>query len=110
MENKLYLYSCYVYVPVPGFPAGGLISKIFLDRIQEITILTGIITDEQCLYRYYPVPRIPMLGNATRVLALFDFRSIILGSDGYPIRIPPQVLHRIQKRLHPILEKKRADN
>ena len=110
MENKLSLYSYYIYIPVPGFPAGGLTSKIFLDSIQEVTILTGIITDEQFLYRYYPVPRIPTLGNATRVFALFDFRFIILGSDGYPIRISPQVLHRIQKCLHPILEKKRADN
>ena len=46
MENKLCLYSCYIYNSVAAFPAGGLTSKIFLDRIQEITILTGIITDD----------------------------------------------------------------
>ena len=36
----------YVYVPVPGFPADGLISKVLFDRIREVTVLTGIITDE----------------------------------------------------------------
>ena len=51
------------------------------------------------------MPRIPTVGNATRVLALFDFRFMILGSDACPIRILPQVLHRIQKHLHPILQK-----
>ena len=28
----------------------------------------GIITDEKFLYNYCPVPRIPMVGNATRML------------------------------------------
>ena len=95
----------YVYVPVPGFPADGLTSKVLLDRIREVTVLIGVITDKQFLHRYCPVPRIPIVGNATRVLTLFDFRSMILGSDACPIHIPPQVLHRIQKRLHPILQK-----
>ena len=46
-------------------------------------------------------PRIPMLENATRVLALFDFRFIILGLDTCPIHIQP----RIQRRLQPISQK-----
>ena len=71
----------YIYVPVPGFPVDGLTSKVLFDRIGEITILIGIIMDKQFLYRYCPIPRIPTVGNATRVLALFDFRSMILGSD-----------------------------
>ena len=95
----------YIYVPVLGFPADGLTSKVLFDRIREVTVLTRIITDEKCIYRYCPVPRIPTVGNTTRVFALFDFRSMILGSDACPIRILPQVLHRIQKRLHPILQK-----
>ena len=53
------------------------------------------------------MPRIPTVGNVLRVLALFDFRSMILGLDVCPIRILPQDLHRIQKRLHPILQKGR---
>ena len=36
----------YIYVPVSGFPVDGLISKVLLDRIREVTVLTGIITDE----------------------------------------------------------------
>ena len=36
----------YVYVPVPGFPADGLTSKVFFDRIREITVLIGIIMNE----------------------------------------------------------------
>ena len=36
----------YVYVPVPGFPADGLTSKVLFDRIREVIVLTGIITDE----------------------------------------------------------------
>ena len=36
----------YVYVPVPGFPADGLTSKVLFDRIREVTVLTGIITDK----------------------------------------------------------------
>ena len=94
-----------VYIPVLGFPADGLTSKVLLDRIREIAVLTGIITDEQFLHRYCPAPRISIVGNAARVLALFDFRSMILGSDSCPIRIQPQVLHRIQRRLQPILQK-----
>ena len=94
-----------VYIPIPGFPADALISKVLLDRIREIAILTGIITDKQFLHRYYPVPRIPIVGNAARLLALFDFRSMILGSDSCPIRVQPQVLHRIQRHLQPILQK-----
>ncbi|MCV6628508.1 MAG: hypothetical protein OIF50_01470 [Flavobacteriaceae bacterium] len=84
-----------VYNPVSGFPSDGLKSKLLLDRIRELAVLTGVITDKQFLHRYCPVPRIPTVGNATRVLALFDFRSMILGSDTCPIRIQPQVLHRI---------------
>lgn len=42
-----------------------------------------------------------MLENATRVLALFDFRFIILGLDACPIHIQP----RIQRRLQPISQK-----
>ena len=36
----------YVYVPIPGFPADGLTSKVLFDRIREVIVLTGIITDE----------------------------------------------------------------
>ena len=46
-----------------------------------------------------------MVGNATRVLTLFNFRSMILGLDAYPIRIQPQILYRIQKLLQPIFQK-----
>ena len=46
-----------------------------------------------------------MLGNATRVLALFDFRFIILGLDACPIHIKPHILYRIQRRLQLVLEK-----
>ena len=51
------------------------------------------------------MPRIPTVENTTRVFAVFDFRFMILGADACPIRILPQVLHRIQKHLHPILQK-----
>ena len=57
----------HIYIPVPDFPADGLISKILFDYIREVVILTGIITDEQFLYKYGPVPRIPTVENATRV-------------------------------------------
>ena len=36
----------YIYVPILGIPVDGLISKVLLDRIREVTLLTGIITDE----------------------------------------------------------------
>ena len=36
----------YIYIPVPDFPADGLISKILFDYIREVAILIGIITDE----------------------------------------------------------------
>ena len=105
-DNYITKYKMnYIYVLVPGIPVDGLTSKVLFDRIREVTVLTRIITDKLFIYRYCPVPRIPTVGNTTRVLVLFDFRSMILGSDICPIRILPQVLHRIQKRLHPILQK-----
>ena len=45
------------------------------------------------------------MGNATRLLALFDFRFMILGSDACPIHIQPEILYRIQGRLQSILQK-----
>lgn len=65
--------------PVPGFPANGLLSKVFFDRIREVVGLIGIIADEEFLCRYCPVPRILMMGDIIRMLALFDCRFIILG-------------------------------
>ena len=43
MKDKLYLYS---WIPVPGFFADNLISKVIFNRIREVATLTGIITDE----------------------------------------------------------------
>ena len=48
----------------------------------------------------------PMVGNTTRIFILLDFQFMILGWDIFPIHIQSQILYRIQKYLHPILEKK----
>ena len=47
----------------------------------------GIIADKEFLYRYYLIFRIPIIENATRMLALFDFRFIILDLVACPIHI-----------------------
>ena len=94
-----------IYIPVPGFLANGFTAKVLLDGIREVSALTGTIRHEQFLHKYAPVPRIRTVGNDTRILALFDFRSMILGSDACPTRMQPQLLHQIQKRLQPILQK-----
>lgn len=76
-----------IYIFVSGFPANNLISKILFDHIREIAVLIGFIADKEFLHRYCLVPRIPMVGNATRVLALFNFRFMILATNIYPIHI-----------------------
>ena len=86
MEDKLCLYSGTWF-----FCRWFGIENIFFDCIKEIAILTGGIIDKQFFYRYCLVPRIPIVGNAARTFTLFDFRSMILGSDFCPIHI--QYLH-----------------
>lgn len=46
-----------------------------------------IIADKEFLSRYYPIFRLPIIENATRMLALFDFRFIILDLVACPIHI-----------------------
>ena len=82
MEDKLCLYSGTCF-----FCRWFDIEDIFFDRIKEIAILTRGITDKQCLYRYCLIFKIPIVGNAARTLTLFDFRSMIFGSDSCPMRI-----------------------
>ena len=82
MEDKLCLYSGTWF-----FCRWFDIEDIFFDRTKEVAILTGGITDKQFLHRYCLVPKIPIVGNAARALTLFDFRSMILGSDSCPIHI-----------------------
>ena len=51
-----------IYIPVPGFPADGLTAKALLNRIRNISVLTGTITHEQqFLHKYAPVPRAYLL-------------------------------------------------
>ena len=46
-DNYITKYKInYIYVPVLGFPADGLTSKVLFDRIREVTVLIRIITDE----------------------------------------------------------------
>ena len=76
MEDKLCLYSGTWF-----FCRWFDIENIFFDRIKEIAILTGGITNKQFLYRYYLILKIPIVGNAAHALTLFDFRFMIFGSD-----------------------------
>ena len=46
-----------------------------------------IIADKEFLFRYYPIFRLPIIENATRMLALFDFRFIMLDLVACPIHI-----------------------
>ena len=82
MEDKLCLYSGTWF-----FCRWFDIEDIFFDRIKEIAILTGGITDKQFLYRYCLILKIPIVGNAARTLTLFNFRSMIFGSDSCSIHI-----------------------
>ena len=92
--------------PSQGFPRGGLCDKVLRDRTREMCTLW--LDEDAFARRYLIVPSMPKTGGATRVLALLDQRSMLVGCDPFPATFPPQLWLRWAKQLQPMLRKEAA--
>ena len=55
--------------------------------------------------KYMIVPAMPRTGGAARLASLLQGRSMLLGTDSFPIRHPPQYWRDLCRDLQPIIKK-----
>ena len=55
--------------------------------------------------KYMIVPAMPRTGGAARLASLLQGRSMLLGTDSFPIRHPPQYWRDLRRDLQPIIKK-----
>lgn len=81
------------------FPLDGLATKVLGDRIAELLELTEMMTPETFVSRFFPIPIVPRVGGAAKMVSCLHHRSMILGSDLAPVKHPVQYVHAIERRL-----------
>ena len=81
------------------FPLDGLATKVLGDRIAELLELTEMMTPETFVSRFFPIPIVPRVGFAAKMVSCLHHRSTILGSDLAPVKHPVQYVHAIERRL-----------
>lgn len=72
------------------FPLDGLATKVLGDRIAELLELTEMMTPETFVSRFFPIPIVPRVGGAAKMVSCLHHRSMILGSDLAPVKHPVQ--------------------
>lgn len=55
--------------------------------------------------KYMVVPAMPRTGGAARLASLLLGRSMLLGTDSFPIRHPPQYWRELCRELQPIIKR-----
>jgi hypothetical protein len=81
------------------FPLDGLSTKVLGDRIAELLELNQMMTPESFLSRFFPIPIVPRVGGAAKMVSCLHHRSMILGSDLAPVKHPVQYVHAIERKL-----------
>ena len=81
------------------FPLDGLSTKVLGDRIAELLEFNQMMTPESFLSRFFPIPIVPRVGGAAKMVSCLHHRSMILGSDLAPVKHPVQYVHAIERKL-----------
>ena len=65
----------------------------------ELLELNQMMTPESFLSCFFPIPIVPRVGGAAKMVSRLHHRSMILGSDLAPVKHPVQYVHAIERKL-----------
>ena len=115
-----------------AFPTGGLCDKVLTDRISSLaafhlqcsaggvkgTVVSlfrllpssgemcePLLSEKEFGERFMVVPAMPRTGGAARLASLLQGRTMLLGTDQFPVRHPPQYWRELCRDLQPLLKR-----